>query len=165
MTNKKLAAILLLVATVSAAFGRYSAPSKVVEKEKIVYQDRIVEKKVYIHTKVKKNNKVTIRLVTIRPDGTKTIETKIFDRNEIDIVQKGENVKTDDITQTTDKEHITEYKQPDWLISAAYKIDTQNLTSGYAWGLTMNRRFLGPIFGGAFGFTDRTFGLSLGLSL
>ena len=164
MKTKTKVIISLVVVAGAVGLGRFTAPSKVVEKEKIVFQEKIVTKKVYIKDTSKKVNKVTIRLVTIKPDGTRTIETKIFDKSEIEITQKGESIKSDDIKQTTEKEKTTEYKHDDLLISFGAKVDPFNATTGLSYGLFLNKRLLGPFYMGIFGFTDRSVGASLGLS-
>ncbi len=148
----------------AATAGRYTVPTKVVETEKIVYQEKIVIKKVYVKDTSKKVNKVTIRLVTIKPDGTRTIETKIFDKSEIEIVTKGESTTTDDITKETDKTKVAESSHDNTIVSLGVKMDVTAPAQGYSYGLLLNKRLLGPITGGAFGFTDGTAGASLGLS-
>lgn len=153
----------LVVALAIFAAGRFTSPSKVVEKEHIVYQDRIVEKKIFVKDTSKKNNIVTIRLVTIKPDGTRTIETKTYDKSEIEIVQKDKEQKQEEKDKTIDKEKTTTYAKNDTFISLGSKIDTRNLTSGINYGLFLNKRVIGPLYMGVFGFTDASGGISLGL--
>lgn len=151
--------ILLLIGIlgVGAAIGRWTSPTKIEVKEHIVYQEKIVEKKVYVKDTQQKNNKVTIKLVTILPDGTKKIETKIFDRSEIEITSRSDTNTETNTTIDSSKETVTEYSKPEWFFSGM-------ATTNSTYGLGINKQFLGPIFLGGFGFTDRTLGLSVGLS-
>lgn len=157
--KKVLVGVVIIVGSV--AVGRYTAPTKVEEKENIVYKDRIVEKKVFEKDTSKKNDTVTVRLVTIKPDGTRTIETKIVNKDEIIVSENGKTdvVKETEATKETDK--LVESKHDDWNVSVAIKMD-----SGYnlSYGAHVQRRILGPFTLGAFGYTDVSGGLSLGLN-
>jgi len=142
--------------------GYYFAPTKTVEKEHIVYKDKIVEKKIYIKDTTKKDNKTTIRLVTIKPDGTRTIETRIIDKGELVVEQKA--TKTEDKTENLDssKEKIVESSHNDWFlaIGAKYGVTTTNTS----YGLHINRRIVGPFTLGVFGYTDQSYGATIGLT-
>lgn len=164
LSNKVKVILVIISLAGAAAFGRFTSPTKVVEKEHIVYQEKIVEKKVYVKDKDIKKNVVTIRLVTIKPDGTRTIETKTYDKSEIEIVQKGGSEKTDDVSKETDKTKTAEYKHDEFLISLGAKMDASNLSGAPTYGLLLNKRLLGPIYVGAFGFLDKSFGVTAGLS-
>jgi hypothetical protein len=158
---KKILIVTILIAA-AAGFGRYTAPSKVVEKEHIVYQDKIVEKIVNVKDTSHKDNKVIERLTSIKPDGTKTIATKIYDKSDVEITQKNTVNKTEDVTQDTEKSKTVDYKKDDLILSAGYKL---TIPSGDpAWGLLFNKRLIGPIYIGGFGFTDKTIGASVGVS-
>ena len=146
----------LLVVAVAVAVGRFTAPSKIVEKEKIVTVEKIVEKKVYVNTTNKKNRKTLIRLVTVKPDGTRTTETRIVDNSELVINQSGSSDRTEDVTKTTDKSKVTEFKKESTIVSAAMKWPQ-------TYGLAVDKRLLGPIWVGGFGFMDQSFGLKLGV--
>ncbi len=160
-STKKLAGGLLII-LVAAAIGRFTAPAKVVEKTVVQYKDKIVVKKVFIAAKDTKKNVVTIRITTVKPDGTRTTETRRYDRSEIELTQRENTDLVEDKTGNTTTEKTTEYSRDNTLISLATRIDTD--AGGQTYGLFINRRVLGPIYLGAFGFTDRSFGLSGGLS-
>lgn len=145
-----------------AAFGRWAAPSKVVEKEVIKYQDKIVEKIVYQKDTTEHHHKVTIKLTKVLPDGTRTTETKIYDSDDINIVQNGSTDKIDVKTGETTTEKTTEYTKDQYLLLASQKLNISDKTTSF--GLGVNKRFLGPIYLGVFGFADRTIGASIGLS-
>ena len=146
----------LVVVATAVASGYYLAPTKVEEKEKIVYQDKIVEKIVYVKKTNKKTNKTTIRLVTIKPDGTKTVETKIVDNSELIVDQSKQSDKTEVSSKTDEKSKVVERDKESTIISAAYKLPG-------VYGAAIDKRLLGPVWVGGFGFIDGTFGLKLGL--
>lgn len=158
MSNKTKVLISLLVIAASVAVGRFSLPAKIVEKEKIVFQDRIVEKQVDSSNTT--TNKHVDTIVTKKPDGTTITETKddsVVLNNTVDKTDK-----TDTTKSTTDKEKTTTYDKGTFLVSASIKA---NLTSsaGWAYGAIVDKRVIGPFHMGAFGFTDSTFGMSVGI--
>jgi hypothetical protein len=153
--------IALLVLGVGVAIGKFATPSKVVEKEVIKYVDKIVEKKVYVKDTTKKNNKVTVRFVKILPDGTKTIETKTYDNSVIEITQNGTIDTNKETTLDKSTEKVVEYKKNDWMVSLGVKTDLGFVP---AYGITVDRRIIGPFYLGAFAFTDQSFGLKVGIS-
>jgi len=160
--KNKIIAVVVLVA-VSAAVGRFTAPSKVVEKEHVVYQDKIVEKKVYVKDKTTKKNTVTIKLTTIHPDGTKTVEVKTYDKDVIELAQNSSDAKdsSNSLDKTTEK--TVEYKKTDTILSLGVKTNLTDLTSGLSYGLNVQKRMLGPIYMGGFGFTDGSAGATIGI--
>lgn len=145
--NYKVIIYLLLALIIGGAIGRYSLPAKI--EEKIVIQEKIVE----VKSVEKKNDKVIVKLETIHPDGTRTIETKIIDKTITD--------STDTIVDNKKSESskVTEYNNQDWLISASVK-DPLNIS----YGLDVKRRILGPIYIGTSVFTDKTISASIGFS-
>lgn len=155
-------AIALGLLILGAAFGRWASPTKVVEKEVIKYQDKIVEKVVYKKDTNEHKHKVTVSLVTIKPDGTKTIETKVYDDDNIQITQDSTTNKIDVKTGETTKEKTTDYARDNYSVLASRKFNIDDKSSD--WGISFNKRFLGPIYLGAFAFTDKTIGASVGLS-
>lgn len=163
--NDNLKKILVVIALMllSAAGGRFLAPSKVEEKEVIKYVEKIVEKKIYVKDTKQAKRRVYIKLVTIKPDGTKTTETKIFDSDQIEITQKENSTTTVEKNVDSNKEKVVEYSKNDYYIFGSAKIDVNDLSSTLAYGLSINRRLLGPTYIGVFGYTDSTAGFNLGL--
>lgn len=130
-----LLALLLLV--VGIVIGRYTTPEKVVTKT-------VTEVKTV--TVVQHD---TQTVITEKPDGTKT--TVITDKS-VDTTQK-------DKTQETEKT-VENYK-PQWKVGV--QLAPKNPQYEYFYGVEVERRILGPVFVGAFGNTDRTLGLIVGL--
>lgn len=148
----------LLILVLGVAAGRYAAPSKTITitQEKIV--EKVVEKKVFVKDSDTKVHKVTIRIVTVKPDGTKTIETKEYDNSEIEITQKG-SVETDKQTDTSKSTSTTvEYKTQEWLIGPMVKLQDPS------YGIFADKRIIGPIYLGGFIFLDKTIGANIGVS-
>jgi hypothetical protein len=145
---------------VGAAVGRYTLPERVVEKEKIVYKEVTKENTKDATEKNVKKNKVTVRVVTIKPDGTKTIETKIIDQGETVTVSNSETVKETKVEVVKEKESETVYVKNDYLLS----VSAQNFLSDRSYGVLAQRRLLGPIYMGASVHTDRTYSVNVGLA-
>lgn len=160
--NTTLRNIIILVVTLAAgvAAGFYLSPQKTVTTETIKYVDRVVEKKVYLKDTSTKKNTTTIKLVTVKPDGTRTEETRVVNNDTILVNQSGES--NSDSTKVVDKHNqtVVESKKMDTVISLAAKSDFR---SGMNYGVSVNKSILGPVYLGAFGFQDGQAGLSLGL--
>lgn len=140
-----------------AALGRFALPAKVVEKEHIVVQEKIVVKEVESKSVDKKDNKVYIHIITTKPDGTKVEETKIVDRDStitIDKTAKDSNIDTSIIT---DKQKTTEYESN---VLVALGMDTNG-----SYDVSIQKKLLGPIYMGVFGSTSKILGISIGFSL
>ncbi len=147
----------VIVFGIGAAIARFGLPARVVEKEHIVYQDRIVVKEVEKKSTDKKDNKTYVRIVTTKPDGTKTVETRIIDMGETITLQTQQQSMQQDTSTVTDKEKTTTRSTGDTLISLG-------VDNNIGYGLHINKRLLGPIFIGGFGYTDKIFGLNVGIS-
>lgn len=147
--------VVVVVFVAGCAVGRFSLPAKIVEKERIVYQERIVEKRV----EATKDHKVTTKLEMTKPDGTKTIETKIvnekYSDSNIDTIMNKDGSKVMEKENTSQTNTIVSL-----LANATYSISI----IGPNLGIMAQRRLIGPIYIGGFGYTDRSFGLSLGLA-
>ena len=142
MNNKYLGLGIALL--ISFAAGRYLAPTKIVTKTVEVEKKQVDTKK--------DEHKVTTVTETDKPDGTKTIVTQTTDNTGTERTSK-DVVKSDTTTTKT-------YGGAKTSINAL-----AGLSSGATptYGLAVTRSVLGPITVGAFGLTDRTFGVSLGL--
>jgi hypothetical protein len=152
-----LSAVALLA--VGAAIGRFGTPAKVVTKTvtQTVYKEAEVK-----NTEDQKNTVTTITQTT-KPDGTKIQTTVIADKDDIKTVDSTKINSTTDTTSTT----TTTYSKNNWNISALAEVSPPSLTNlgPISYGVEVDRRIIGPISVGAFGFTNRSVGLSLGISL
>jgi hypothetical protein len=116
---------------------------------------------VYVKDTTKKTNKVTVKFVTIKPDGTRTIETKTYDTSLIEITQNGSINTEKDTTTDTTKEKTVEYSKNEFLVSIGVQSNIQQLQPSY--GLHIEKRLIGPVYLGVFGYTNGSGGLNLGL--
>lgn len=162
MNTKSIIVTIGVAILVAFGVGRYTAPVKVQEKEVIKYVDKVVEKIVEVNNTSSKQNKVVIKFTTIKPDGTKTTELRTYYTNEIEVTSKlvDEKKETTNVDKTTEK--VVEYKKDDNILALNAKASLDSIIPTY--GLSYQRRIIGPIYLGAFGFTDKTFGLNLGIS-
>jgi hypothetical protein len=161
MTTKTKIIISVVLLASSFAAGRFTLPAKVLEKEVVKTVEKVVEKKIYVKDTTKKNNKVTITFTTIKPDGTKTIEKKVFDKNEIELTQREDTSIKDDKAVDKDKEKTVINDKDSFVISAGAKININNPNLSY--GILVDKRAIGPFHLGAFGFTDTSFGMTVGI--
>lgn len=141
MKKYKSIAILLIVAF---ALGSFFGPKKteIKEVEKIVYKERSETKRDVKRTVKKKE--------TINPDGSKTIETE----TEHD---SSTNRSTDKSLDSDKTKHSTTNLRSDWFLVGMYRPDVQ------MYGVGIQRRIISEIYLGAYGFQDRTYGISIGV--
>lgn len=157
--NKKVVIASILALVTAYAFGRYSAPTKVVTETKIVEVDKKTDSK-STDKNVKKNKKTTTT-VTTHPDGTKEETTVVEENYDADSSTK-EKSKDEAKTTSEDKKEVIR-SGGITRVSAMFGFNglSGDLRPGY--GLHVTRSLLGPINVGAFGFTSGVVGVSLGL--
>lgn len=108
---------------------------------------RRVDTRIQVQEKIVTQNDVkTITRTVERPDGTKEILQTVVDRS-----QQASTTKVD----------IQKTKRPDWLVGVSAGSQLSRLDAIY--GASVDRRILGPVFGGIYGRTDGEFGLSVRL--
>lgn len=154
MNNKTKVIIVVIALVTSFAVGRWAAPTKIVTKT-IEVEKKVIVKDDKKDTR-KHRSKKTVVVVT--PDGTKT--TTIVDNTDTDTKQENKDKTTDDIKK--DSETTKEYSSSKVTVSA---LGALNLKTGLpAYGAAVSKPILGPLTIGAFGLTDTTFGVSVGLT-
>jgi hypothetical protein len=156
--------IALLVA--AFAVGRFSSREPDVrDVERIVYQDRVVEKVVTVTVKEEAKRVVIYRDRVIKPDGTR-IEREV-EKTETDtkIADTRTGEKVDTREGTKDREHVVTSPLPQWrvgaLVGVGLRVDPFVLVPAY--GAHVERRIAGPFFVGVWGLHTGTAGLSLSL--
>ena len=165
---------------ISFMAGRMSAPEKVTTQE-IVKTDTKTSTNESIDTKkvdttAKKVDTVTTTTETVKPDGTKVIQTVVVDKtveNTGSTEVTDDNKKTAAETQTskTDTKIVDNGKK--WHLSvmagtsptAMYDATTQWAKPAMSYGGSVEYRVIGDIYAGAFGLSSGLFGVSLGLSM
>lgn len=147
------AVVLLIVAAIGFALGRYFTPVQIKEVEKIKVVE--VEK---VRTDIREDRDVTT-VVTQKPDGTTITETK--DTTTVTTTVDSEK----DSVATSDTLKVTTYKRPSWKFTGLAGLDLRrdNFDFSYniVYGGMIERRIFGPVFIGGFGVSNGTFGLSL----
>lgn len=143
-TNK---IIVFTVISVGAfALGRYSVPEKVRVETKVVE----VEKK-----EIKKDKKSETVIVKVtKPDGTVEEHTTIVSGETTDINKNVNTVSNQN----------SEIVRGDIKLSVSALVGTDLSTNNPVYGASLTTPVLGPILLGAFGLTNKTFGLSVGLT-
>lgn len=146
--------------------GRHFAPEKIIEKEKIV--EKVVKEKEEIKSKdkivTKKKHKIIVRVT--RPDGTVEERIEEIESDEqvvnIDIkkTEKEENEKT------VEKEKIIEKNKPQWHVSGLAGVDlsasSKSSLNFSSYGVSIERRIIGPFFAGLQGTNAPSVGVSVG---
>lgn len=159
MNTKQTLLLIIIVFIIGLATGRYTLPAKIEVHE--VVKTIIDDKKTDDKKTVVDANKDTVVTVTKYPDGRIVTETHYVDKSTTTTV---DNKKEDDSTKTTDdKTSVTTYDTNRYHLSLLAGKDLSNLT-GTSVGLSVDKKFIGPISLGLFGFTNKNVGLSIGLS-
>lgn len=153
MTPKTKVILAILALSTTFAFGRFSAPTKVVTETKLVE----VEKKTSESDSERDKHKTTTTTETTKPDGTKETTTTTTE----DSATKKETSSTDDTSKTSDTIKTAENDSGRVNISLLGGL-TRDPEPVY--GLHVSARVLGPITAGIWGMTNRVYGISVGLS-
>lgn len=124
------------------AIGRFTVPSRIVTK--IEVQEKIVT----VIEKVKSENVVTVYREVVKPDGTKVIKSRTFDKS---VTQEKANVVA---AKSVAETKTIERAAPDWLLRGVF--------SG-AYGVGLDRRILGPLYLGGQALSDGSVSISIGL--
>jgi hypothetical protein len=143
--------IITVVYTVAvAAAGRYLGP------EKIKIETKTIEVAKKVQDVKKKKKKDTDVVIIKKPDGTEEIHKHITENDNSD-----SQSKTDETKQTDRTKEVTRGDSKVTLSAlAGFKL-SNGMTPVY--GISASKALLGPFTFGAFGLSDTTFGLSLGL--
>lgn len=120
------------------SIGRYIQPTKVVTKVQTVTQTVVQD---HIHT---------VTVTVAKPDGSKVTT----------ITQDNNSVVSKDTD--TNSSTVTVYNKPQWKISGMAGANYNSLSTPI-YGGQVERRVLGPVFIGIWGFNNKSAGLSAGL--
>jgi len=124
------------------AIGRFTVPSRIVTK--IEVQEKIVT----VIEKVESENVVTVYREVVKPDGTKVIKSRTFDKS---VTQEKANVVA---AKSVAETKTIERAAPDWMLRGVF--------SG-AYGVGLDRRILGPLYLGGQALSDGSVSISIGL--
>lgn len=144
--------LVLSIAVLGYAAGRYTTPIKVVEKTVVV------EKIVKVKDEEKDQHKEVTKTTVTKPDGsTQTTETTVTDTKK--------KTQTDTVA---DKDVSTEksvtFEQSRITISAMFGSNLSGLFVPPVYGLSATKPILGPVTLGGWGLSTGVFGVSLGVT-
>lgn len=159
MTTKTKLIIAVVALLAAYAFGRFSAPTKVITETKIVEVEKKTDK-TKSDTK-KEVHRTTTTTETIKPDGTKTVTTVVKEDSNSD--SKKNSSSTDNTTKSSDtiKEVIRDTSKV--TVSALAGVNITSLSIP-VYGASLTKPILGPIAIGIWGLTNSVGGVSLGLT-
>ena len=159
--------VLVGIALISFAFGRYLTPEKIKIETKTEYVERTDKdknQKESTNTDKDSHIKRTTTEIT-KPDGTVIRRTK----TEKDTSTQTSTDKTLTEKETTEKRLTKEESKTiesggsKVTVSVLAGLQVSDPTKGYQYGLHVTKPILGPITFGAWGFQNLNAGLSLGL--
>jgi hypothetical protein len=143
----------LILATVCLGLGAIAGYELV--PTRVEYKEKVVEK-IVTQTETKKDRDL-VRVKETRPDGTTITRTEIKDRTETN--------SSSATTKVAETSKTTERRTPVNLSLLAGKPLGNIVNAEYTFGLHASKQLLGPLSLGVWGTTDKTIGLSLGVSL
>ena len=164
----KISLVTIAIAALGYGFGRFTAPSKVIEIEKIrtIEIEKIVEieKEVIKEVTVENKNINTTTTITEYPDGRKETVITVVDLTTIGIEKDTEkDTERDmekDTTSSIDKTKITIYKKTQWKLTGLAGFELGNWTTP-VYGALIEKRILGPIYVGGWALSNKTIGVGL----
>lgn len=168
--SKKIAIALAIALLVGYAFGRYTTPTKVeIKKEVVTVEKKVLDTEEMKRIELERNKKLrTITTEITRPDGTKEKTTRtvqVTSTNKTTDKETKTHEETEKETKQTESK-LVENNRSGLTISAMAGLDVTNLSSPQkpVYGGHIQKSLLGPIGIGAFGLTNGTCGMSVGLS-
>lgn len=156
MTTTQIAGIGLVVLAVGVGIGRYTTPTKVETK----VEEKIVEKIITKEAKTNNKNREYVVIEVISPDGTIRREKRLIDKGVITVEKEASTERV--IEKTVEK--IVERKSDTYGVSLLYGKAIRHFSEVPAYGLVIDKKFIGPVKLGVFGFTNGLVGLSVGVS-
>lgn len=161
--NYKIIIAGLVILLGGVAIGRYTLPAKVVTKTETQIVTQVVTKTVEVDKTDYHKNKVLVETVTTKPDGTVVRKREFLDKSEI---VKDDRTNTDtnsNSSTTTHTESSKTYANDKGSVRALVARNMDHISEDI-YGVGVEKKILGPFTLGAFGLTDKTLGLSLGMT-
>lgn len=148
ISNKTVVILVIVTAAVAFGTGRWLAPTKVETKT----VERVVERRVVVTDVDRKEITKKVQ----KPDGTTETVTEIVDRSKI----KEDTDKVSDSKTTT----VTERDRTSLLVRGMIGANLSSWSSGPEYGIGVDRRVLGPVWLGAYGFSSGRAGVAVSIS-
>jgi hypothetical protein len=151
-------------------FGRFSAPTRTVEKavEHVVYRDR--EVKVQEAARVEVQERVVFRDRTIIKRANGTVVQRDVERTDTGQATATATRQVETRVEYRDREVVKEKRvdaPKDWAVSllVGTRVALKPLGLGtVAYGARVERRIIGPVSAGVWGLSDGECGVSVGVS-
>lgn len=176
----------LILCALSFSLGRFNREETVRVEERIVEVEKVVEKVVYrekeeTHVDEKKDTKkVTKRVATevTKPDGTTEKKTEeIIDEgtteSKVEIKYVDRVVEVEKVVEKlveVEKKVKASQTLPDWRAGLTVGVNPLDIYEARAvsygdliLGAEVQRRLVGPVYGGVWGMTNGTVGINIGL--
>lgn len=152
--------------------GRFSAPVKVEERlvEKVVVQEKLVEKRFEVAVKAEERVRVVYRDRIVRPDGTR--EEREVERDESASSSATVAAKVREVERVVYRDRevvkVVESARPLWRVSLLAGVDLPRLhhpqlLGPIAFGAQVERRLIGPAFVGAYALSSGQGGVTVGV--
>lgn len=149
--------------------GRFSAPVKTTTRdvERVVYKDRVVTQRVEVQGETKTQERVVFRDRTVVTHADGTVEHRDVVRTDVehgDAVVRSDvltSTRTHEEAKATEHEKTIDFARPSWQVNALGAVQIGDLSKPF-FGVQVERR-IGPLWVGAFGLSDGTAGVSLGI--
>ena len=161
--NYKLLISSLILLAAGIAIGRYTLPAKVITKVETKEVTHEATKTVEVDKTDYYKNKVLVEITTTKPDGTVIRERKFIDKSIINRDDKKNTDEKKDSEKDSKKEESKTYNSNSGSVRALIARNTDRLSEDI-YGIHVEKRIVGPFTLGAFGLTDKTLGLSLGMN-
>jgi hypothetical protein len=151
------AGVVVAILLTGYAFGRFTTPSKVIERDHIVETSRDTELTwhAYVgHTETKNETKVAWKTETKWLPGGVVVQTVVANSDHTEsastsTVENDGKLREKIVEKIVDHEKIVEGKKPDWLVGAKVGLQLDGWKPIY--GGEVARRIIGPVFVGAWG--------------
>lgn len=162
MSTKAKVLLGLMLILGAFAFGRFSAPTKVVTDTKTVEVDKKAEHQVTDVGRDRRTDTTTTEVT--RPDGTKEKTTHTVTESETNKTVDRTTAEERDRVAETHKEVIQEGSKV--TVSALFgaQFSSLSLSQPLVYGASLTRPILGPVTIGVFGMSNMTFGASIGFT-
>lgn len=145
------------------AIGRYTVPAKVVTKTVTQTVTQVVTKTVEVDKTDYYKNKILIETVTTKPDGTVIRKREFIDKSIINHDDQTDTNTASNSSSSTTNESSKTYSSEKGSVNALVARNLHHLSEDI-YGLQVSKKLIGPFSVGAFGLTDETLGLSLGVN-
>ena len=139
--------VVLILCGACFGLGRYLAPEKVIRE----VEERVIE---VVKEVVREVGRTQTHIIeTTYPDGRHVKETFVLEEKTV-VIEK------DKFNEIIKKEReVIENSKPQWAIGGSYGVDITNRLPNY--GLQLERRVLGNIWGGAYAKSNQDVGVLL----